>query len=122
MKFKNWIALIVLGLAAVVNANVSGDMFQMQRHMGSLLRADSIEAFQNGANAFLEAAKKAQQTMPSSLDDDQEKFQSYQKAMQEVIDTVNYANELAIQGKLEEAKATAAKLNQLKKVYHAEYK
>lgn len=122
MKLKSLIAIITLAFSTTTLANVSADMFKMNRQMGGLLNATSVEEFQASANAFLTAAAKAQQTMPASLDGDQERFKGYQKAMQEVIDTVTQANELASQGKLEEAKATAGKLNQLKKVYHSEYK
>lgn len=122
MKLNQWIALATLGFATTVSANVTVEMFQMNRQIGTLLKADSAAAFHEGVQAFVVAAKKAQDTMPSSLDDDQEKFKGYQVAMQEVIDTALAADKLAAEGKLDEAKATAAKLNQLKKIYHAEYK
>ncbi|WP_373777022.1 cytochrome b562 [Glaesserella sp.] len=119
---KQYFAVLCVAFSTVAVANVSGDMFQMNREVNQLLKADSVEAFQQSADKFLTAAKKAQETMPKSLDGDQTRFAGYQKGMQEVIDVVTEAKSLAEQGKLEEAKTTATKLNQLKKTYHAEYK
>lgn len=122
MKFKQFLAICTLGVATVATANVSMEMFQMNRQVGTLLNAANVEEFQASANEFIKAAQEARAKLPKSLSNDQERFESYQKAMDEVIETVIVANELAGQGKLEEAKTTAGKLNQLKKQYHNEYK
>lgn len=122
MKIKALFSVLLLAFSTISTANVMMEMFQMQREMGTLLRAESAEKFQQGAENFLVAAKKAQQTMPISLDEDQEKFKGYQAGMQEVIDVVEQAKELAAAGKLDEAKTTVSKLNKMKASYHAEYK
>ncbi|QIM63795.1 cytochrome B562 [Pasteurellaceae bacterium Orientalotternb1] len=122
MKIKALFAVLLLAFSTISTANVMMEMFQMQREMGTLLRAESAEKFQQGAENFLTAAKKAQQTMPISLDEDQEKFKGYQAGMQDVIDVVEQAKELAAAGKLDEAKTTVSKLNKMKESYHAEYK
>lgn len=67
-------------------------------------------------------SKKAQETMPNSLDGDQERFKGYQQGMQEVIDVVAQAKTLASQGNLTEAKTVISRLEGLKKQYHSEYK
>ena len=122
MKIKALFSVLLLAFSTISTANVMMEMFQMQREMGTLLRAESAEKFQQGAENFLVAAKKAQQTMPISLDEDQEKFKGYQVGMQDVIDVVEQAKELAAAGKLDEAKTTVSKLNKMKASYHAEYK
>ncbi|QIM64038.1 cytochrome b562 [Frederiksenia canicola] len=122
MKIKALFSVLLLAFSTISTANVMMEMFQMQREMGTLLRAESAEKFQQGAENFLVAAKKAQQTMPMSLDEDQEKFKGYQAGMQDVIDVVEQAKELAAAGKLDEAKTTVSKLNKMKASYHAEYK
>lgn len=122
MKIKALFSVLLLAFSTISTANVMMEMFQMQREMGTLLRAESAEKFQQGAENFLVAAKKAQQTMPMSLDEDQEKFKGYQAGMQDVIDLVEQAKELAAAGKLDEAKTTVSKLNKMKASYHAEYK
>ncbi len=119
---KQLIAVCGMAISVTAAANVSMEMFQMNREVGQLLNANSTEAFQQSADKFLSAAKTAQGTVPKSLKDDQARLGGYQKGMQEVIDVVTEAKSLAEQGKLEEAKATATKLNQLKKMYHTEYK
>lgn len=121
-KIKQLLAVGLLAFSAIASANVTKEMFQMNRELGALLRADSVEQFQTSAEKLIEASKKAQATMPASLEDDQEKFPGYQKGMQEVIDVVEQARQLANQGKLDEAKTTIEQLNKLKKMYHAEYK
>lgn len=122
MKIKALFSVLLLAFSTISTANVMMEMFQMQREMGTLLRAESAEKFQQGAENFLVAAKKAQQTMPMSLDEDQEKFKGYQAGMQDVIDVVEQAKELAAAGKLDEAKTTVSRLNKMKASYHAEYK
>lgn len=94
----------------------------MNRQVGGLINATSAEDFQESAEAFIEAATQAQAKMPRSLDDDKVRFNAYQKAMQDLIDTAKQANELAGQGKLDEARELAKKLNQLKQEGHAEFK
>ncbi|QLB21067.1 cytochrome B562 [Vespertiliibacter pulmonis] len=123
MKVKLLIATALMAISTFTTANVMMEMFQMGREVSSLLKADSSESFQQGAEKFLVAAKKAQKMMPSSIDeDDQEKFKGYQKGMQEVIDEVEKATELAKAGKLDEAKKSVEKILILKKMYHSEYK
>lgn len=121
MKIKV-VLVALLFVSSFLNANVMSEMFQMGREMGVLLQADSAQSFQQSAEKFLVVAKQAQQTMPASLDDDQEKFKGYQKGMGEIIDVVEQAKELALAGKLDEAKEKIEKLSNLKKKYHSEYK
>ena len=121
-KVKQILFASLIAVSTIATANVSTEMRQMGRNVNGLLRADSVESFQQSATEFLVAAKKAQETMPKSLNGDQDKFKGYQKGIQEVIDVVEQANELAKAGKLDEAKMAAEKLNQLKKTYHSEYK
>lgn len=122
MKFKQLIAVCLLGASTFATANVSMEMFQMNRQMGGLLNAESVEEFQTSADKFIEFAHQAKDKIPASLDEDKARFESYQQAMQELIDTAAEAKSLAAQGKLEEAKVVAKKLNQLKKIGHNEYK
>lgn len=122
MKLKQLFAICTLGVATVATANVSMEMFQMNRQVGTLLNAASVEEFQESAAVFIKAAQEARAKLPKSLSNAQDRFDGYQKAMDELIETVMIANDLAGQGKLDEAKETAKKLNQLKKQYHNEYK
>lgn len=122
MKLKTLFATLMLSVSTVATANVSMEMFQMNRQVGTLINAASADEFTAGAKAFIEAAEQAKAKMPRSLDGDQARFEGYQKAMQELIETAKQANELAEQGKLDEAKDVAKQLNQLKKAGHSEFK
>lgn len=123
MTFIKWaMTLASVAISAVAVANVSMEMFKMNREMGQLLNAESAEIFQQNAENFIRAASEAKEKMPRSLNGDQARFVGYQKGMDEVIEVVSQAKALAEQGKLTEAKATASQLNNLKKLYHSEYK
>lgn len=122
MKIKAILLSALLSISTFATANVMSEMFQMNRELAGLARANTLEDFQKSAENFIEVSKKAQATMPASLDDDQERFKGYQQAMQEVIDVVEQAKKLAEDGKLDEAKTVVEKLGKLKKVYHSEYK
>lgn len=122
MKIKAILLSALLSISTFATANVMSEMFQMNRELAGLARANTLEDFQKSAENFIEVSKKAQATMPASLDEDQERFKGYQQAMQEVIDVVEQAKKLAEDGKLDEAKTVVEKLGKLKKVYHSEYK
>ncbi len=123
LKFKHLLSILVLAISAnVVASGVSMEMFQMKRQINLLTNAQTAEEFTQNADKFIEVSKKAQSTMPNSLDGDQEKFKGYQQGMQEVIDVVAQAKTLASQGNLTEAKTVISRLEGLKKQYHSEYK
>ncbi|QBQ64288.1 cytochrome B562 [Actinobacillus indolicus] len=123
LKFKHLLSILVLAISAnVVASGVSMEMFQMKRQINLLTNAQTAEEFTQNADKFIEVSKKAQATMPNSLDGDQEKFKGYQQGMQEVIDVVAQAKTLASQGNLTEAKTVISRLEGLKKQYHSEYK
>ncbi len=98
------------------------EMFQMKKQMNSFMQAETSEEFQQAAELFLVQAEKAKETMPASLEGDQERFAGYQSAMQEVIDFVKKADEQAKQGNLAQAKEMLNSLDDMKKKYHIEYK
>lgn len=122
MRLKSLLAIMLLGASALAGANVKTEMFQMNRQLGSLIHAENAEEFSAGAEKFIQAASEAKGKLPASLSDEPARFEGYQKAMQETIDLVKQADELAKQGKLDEAKTLAKQLNQLKKAGHNEYK
>ena len=122
MKIKTFLLSLLLSISTLTTANVMSEMFQMNRELAGLARASTLEEFNKSADSFIELSKKAQATMPASLDDDQERFKGYQQAMQEVIDVVEQAKKLAEEGKLDEAKTVVETLGKLKKIYHSEYK
>lgn len=123
LKFKHLLSILVLAISAnVVASGVMMEMFEMKRQINLLSNAQTAEEFTQNADKFIEVSKKAQETMPNSLDGDQERFKGYQQGMQEVIDVVAQAKTLASQGNLTEAKTVISRLEGLKKQYHSEYK
>lgn len=123
LKFKHLLSIVLFTFATNVMASgVMMEMFEMQRQIGTLSSSQTTEEFTQNADKFIEVSKKAQATMPNSLEGDQEKFKGYQQGMQEVIDVVEQAKTLASQGNLTEAKTVISRLDGLKKQYHSEYK
>ncbi len=123
LKFKHLLSIVLFTFATNVMASgVMMEMFEMKRQINLLNNAQTAEQFIQNADKFVEVSKKAQATMPNSLDGDQEKFKGYQQGMQEVIDVVEQAKTLANQGNLTEAKTVISRLDSLKKQYHSEYK
>lgn len=123
LKFKHLLSIVLFTFATnVMASSVMMEMFEMQRQIGTLSSSQTTEEFTQNADKFIEVSKKAQATMPNSLEGDQEKFKGYQQGMQEVIDVVEQAKTLASQGNLTEAKTVISRLDGLKKQYHSEYK
>lgn len=124
LKLKKVITVALVALVAnvAVAKGVMMEMFQMKKQLNTLVVAEDTATFQTAAEQFIEVAEKAKTTMPASLDDDKEMFKGYQAGMQEVIDVVKNANELAKQGKLDEAKNAITQLNKMKAHYHQQYK
>ncbi|WP_150538734.1 cytochrome b562 [Actinobacillus vicugnae] len=122
-KFKRLLATALLVCSSFSFAKgVMMEMFQMKKQMNSFMQAETSEEFQQAAELFLVQAEKAKETMPASLEGDQERFAGYQSAMQEVIDFVKKADEQAKQGNLAQAKEMLNSLDDMKKKYHIEYK
>ncbi len=123
MKLKTLFATAILAFSAqIMAAGVMMEMFQMNKQLRALNQAESVEKFQESAKAFIDISEKAKNTMPASLEGDQERFKGYQAGMQETIDVVKKAEAQAKEGKLAEAKETISQLDSLKKQYHKEYK
>ena len=92
----------------------------MNRYVNAVARAQTAEELQQAAQSLREAAIQAQAKKPSSVNSGN--LQGYQQGMQHFIDTVGQIEQLAKQGKLDEARELSKKLQDLKKEYHAKYK
>lgn len=123
MKLKTLLAVSLLAISTTaMSAGVMKEMFQMKQQLNLLNSAETVEAFQASANNFITLSEQAKATMPASLEGDETRFKGYQAGMQEVIDVVKKANEQAKAGKLDEAKALLAELDDMRQKYHKEYK
>lgn len=125
MKFKTILASTLLAFSSITFANGNGvmmEMFQMKKQLNVLLEANNKEDFQAAASTFLKVSEKARETVPASFDGDTTRMPEYQKAMDDVMNVVKQANDLAAQDKLDEAKSTIEQLNDMKKKYHKEFK
>ena len=120
---KTSLAVGLLAFSAnALSAGVMKEMIQMKKQLNALNQSQTSEEFQAAAEQFIEYSKDAQNTMPNSIGDDQERFKGYQAGVQEVIDVVNQANEKAKAGNLAEAKEMIEQLDEMRKKYHKEYK
>lgn len=120
---KTSLAVGLLAFSAnALSAGVMKEMIQMKKQLNALHQSQTSEEFQAAAEQFIEYSKDAQNTMPKSVGDDQERFKGYQVGVQEVIDVVNQANEKAKAGNLAEAKEMIEQVDEMRKKYHKEYK
>lgn len=102
-------------------SDVRSEMQMMNRYTNGLMSATSAEEFQTSAQHLREFTVKAMNMRPSTVKSDEE-YQGYQQAMQKFIDVVDQADQLAKDGKLDEAKALSQQLFELKKDGHRQYK
>ena len=122
-KFKWLVVATFLAFSSMAfSKGVMLEMFQMKKQLNILQDAETTEQFQTSVAVFLLQAEKAKETMPASLDGDQEHFVGYQAAMQQVIDVAKQAEQQAQAGNLDQAKQTLEVLDDIKKKYHSEYK
>ncbi len=121
-QIKYLFAMLAMGLCVTNGAlaNVKAEMMTMNRYVSAVARAQTAEELQQAAQSLREAALQAQAKKPSSVSS--ENLQGYQQGMQHFIDTVGQIEQLAKQGKLDEARELSKKLQDLKKEYHAKYK
>lgn len=113
-----------LGLFAVgAQASLKSEMFKMQSATNRLLDATSVEEFKQSADAFISQVEQALPKLPpKTKEDDERGIEDYQRAMNHLIEVAQTAAKLADEGKLDEAKATARQIFQLKSQYHQEFK
>lgn len=121
-KIKYAFAMLALGLGVTNTAlaSVKAEMLAMNRYVNAVAQAQTAEELQQASRHLRETAMQAKTKKPSSVSDDN--LQGYQQGMQHFIDTVAQIEQLAQEGKLEEARELSKQLQQLKKEYHAKYK
>lgn len=120
-KLKSLFTVSLLLVSVPLFANpIENAMETMDKQLSVLTGAKDNNVFQHSATTFLAASKTAQNTRPKGLND--KEFADYQVGLQQVIDVVSDAEQLAKAGKLDEAKAALAKLDAIKKTYHKKYK
>lgn len=125
-KLRAILATSLLSFSTIAFSNsVMMEMSQMNKQLKSLEQAQTSKDFETIATDFLLVAQKAKETMPASLQDDKELFKGYKAGIQDIIDQVKKAKELAEQDKFvdaKELKELVEQLHDLKKKYHLEYK
>ncbi|HBO37223.1 MAG TPA: cytochrome b562 [Pasteurellaceae bacterium] len=121
IKYLLSILVMALFISNSALASVHGEMQSMNRHVNALAKANNAEELQKSAQAIRETATQAMAKKPSSVKDD-ETYAGYQKGMQHFIDVVTQVEDLAKQGKFDEAKELSKQLQELKVKYHKLYK
>ncbi|SEQ81690.1 cytochrome b562 [Basfia succiniciproducens] len=109
------------GLIACDGDNVRSEMQMMGRYNSELINAASAEEFHKASENLQKFSLEAMNKRPSTVKSDEE-FKAYQQGMQHFIDVVKQADQLAQQGKFEEAKDLTKQLLEMKNQYHAEFK
>ena len=102
--------------------NLHADMMAMSQHLVGAMKADSQETFQSNLQQFIDASEQAKNATPKKLQDNPAALPDYQAGMQKVIDVAKEAQNLASQGKLDEAKEALKQMPSLRREYHSQYK
>lgn len=115
--------MCILSLSFVAQASLKSEMIKMENATNALLATENAQDFLFVAEQVIQSIEEATVHLPPKIfQDDERAIDDYQRAMQALIDLINEATVLAEEGKLNEAKAKAWKLFQLKSRYHMEYK
>lgn len=124
LKLKSLFIALGLGVVALsAQAGLKEDMRGMLGAVKALAASTTAEQYVAAADQFVASATSAQNTLPADFNaNDAKAVEGYKKGLQDVINTANEGKKLAAEGKLAEAKALLAQLEELKNVNHKLYK
>ncbi|MEG9476225.1 cytochrome b562 [Mannheimia indoligenes] len=124
LKLKTLFVAATLGVAAIsAQAGLKDDMQGILGAVKEMAASTTSEQYIKAADAFVANAASAQNTLPIDFNtNDAKAVEGYKKGLQDVIDVANEGKKLAAEGKLAEAKALLAKLEELKNHNHKLYK
>lgn len=112
---------LIFGVAACDGgSNVKAEMGRMSVAMNKISDAASAQEFHRAAASLREASVQSMNKKPSKIKTDDE-FKDYQAGMQQFIDALDRADQLA-DDDLDEAKKATQRLFELKSEYHRLYK
>ncbi|MDU8925339.1 cytochrome b562 [Pasteurellaceae bacterium LIM206] len=116
-------AAAIIGFSHITNdgEGVRTEMYQMKAQADQMMNASDTDEFRRAAKALRETTIKAQAIRPSGIHNDTD-FKGYQQGMLAFVNVIDEADQLARQGKLDEAKTKAKTLFELKSIYHKKYK
>ena len=109
-------------LTTAFASNLEKEMKDMDRQVKAFSRAKDADGLRQAAGKLQISASKAKEIIPDDIKDNPESTKDYQMGLQKVIDAAKQAENLAMQGKVKEAKAAFSALSDLKKEYHRKYK
>lgn len=124
LKLKTLFVAATLGMAAIsAQAGLKEDMRGILGAVKEMAASETSEQYIKAADAFVMNATSAQKTLPIDFNaNDTKAVEGYKKGLQDVIDVASEGKKLASEGKLAEAKALLAKLEELKNHNHKLYK
>lgn len=124
LKLKTLFVAAAFGVAALsAQAGLKEDMRGILGAVKEMAASTTSEQYVKAADAFVANAASAQNTLPLDFNaNDKKAVEGYKKGLQDIIDVANEGKKLASEGKLAEAKALLAKIEELKNHNHKLYK
>lgn len=116
-------SLVACGVAAA--AELEDDMDALAKNYGLFTKAQTAQAAVTALEEMHKAATDAKSGVPVKLEDepaDSPKLKEFQAGIQSLIVEIDKAKTLAQAGKLEEAKAEAAKMKDIRDVNHKKFR
>lgn len=124
LKLKTLFITTAFGISSLsAQAGLKDDMRGMLGAVKELAASTTAEQYIKAADVFIAKATSAQNTLPIDLNAaDSKAVEGYKQGLQDVIDVAGEGKKLASDGKLADAKALLAKLEELKNRNHKLYK
>lgn len=124
LKLKTLLVAVGFGISALsAQAGLKEDMRGILGAVKEMAASTSAEQYAKAADALVANSQAAQNTLPADFNaKDTKAVEGYKKGLQDVIDVANEGKKLAAEGKLAEAKALLAKIEELKNHNHKLYK
>lgn len=124
LKLKTLFVAAAFGVAALsAQAGLKEDMRGILGAVKEMAASETSAKYVEAADKFVASATSAQNTLPVDFNaNDAKAVEGYKKGLQDIIDVANEGKKLASEGKLAEAKALLAKIEELKNHNHKLYK
>lgn len=119
------IAASLMSSGVVVAADLEEDMDTLVQHYGLFTKAQTAQAATAALEEMHKAATDAKLGVPVKLENEpanSPKLKEFQSGMQDLIVEIDKAKALAQAGKLDEAKAHAAKMKDIRDLNHKKFR
>lgn len=119
------VAISMMSCGLVAAAELEEDMDSLAQHYGLFQKAQTPQAALTALEEMHKAATDAKSGIPVKLENEpanSPKLKEFQSGIQDLIASIDQAKVLAQAGKLDEAKAQAAKMKEIRDMNHKKFR